>query len=125
MPTVSRRALTLALGALLLLSVTSCVTVPLRGHQQYRRDQYLSTRRELSPTIASALESGHVVPGMDREQVWVVVGDPVRKSLFSAGTVEVWLVPSGRFHQDAVNSHGASSFRLVFVDGILRVIEPI
>jgi outer membrane protein assembly factor BamE (lipoprotein component of BamABCDE complex) len=112
-------------ATLLLLSVTSCVYVPLRGRQQYRREQYLASQRELSPTIASAIQTGHVVPGMDRDQVWVVVGDPLRKSLFPAHNVEVWLYPSVRFHQDPAHSHGASSFRLVFIDGILRLIEPI
>lgn len=112
-------------ATLLLFSVTACVSVPLRGRQQYRREQYLASQREVSPRIAQAIESGHVVPGMDREQVWVVLGDPVRKALFSAGKVEVWLYPSGRFHQDPVHSHGASSFRLVFIDGLLQLIEPI
>ena len=112
-------------ATLLLLSMTACVYVPLRGRQQYRREQYLASHREVSPTIASAIETGHVVSGMDREQVWVVVGDPVRKSLFPAAKAEVWLYPSVRFHQDPAHSHGASSFRLVFIDGILRVIEPI
>lgn len=110
---------------LLVLSVTACVYMPLRGRQQYRREQYFASHRELSPTISNAIETGHVVPGMDREQVWVVVGDPVRKSLFPASKVEVWLYPSVRFHQDPAHSHGASSFRLVFIDGILRIIEPI
>ena len=105
--------------------MTACVYVPLRGRQEYRRQQYFASRRELSPTITHAIETGHVVPGMDREQVWVVLGDPVRKSLFPSAKVEVWLYPSVRFHQDPVHSHGASSFRLVFIDGILRVIEPI
>lgn len=110
---------------LLVLGMTACVYVPLRGRQQYRREQYFAAHRELSPTVANAIETGHVVPGMDREQVWVVVGDPIRKSLFPASKVEVWLYPSVRFHQDPAHSHGASSFRLVFIDGILRVIEPI
>lgn len=112
-------------ATVLLLALTACVHVPPRGRQQYRRDEYFATRRELSPTIANAIQTGHVVVGMDREQVWVVAGDPVRKSLFPAAKSEVWLYPSARFHQDPAHSHGASSFRLVFVDGILRVIEPI
>ena len=111
--------------AALLLTVAACAHVPLRGRQQYRRDQYFASQRELAPTIAYAIQTGHVVPGMDREQVWVVLGDPVRKSLFEAKWVEVWLYPSERFHQDPVHSHGASSFRLVFIGGILRIIEPI
>ena len=62
---------------------------------------------------------------MDREQVWVVMGDPVRRSLFHGNAIEVWLYPSVRFHQDPQHSHGASSFRLTFIDDSLRLIEPI
>ena len=112
-------------GLALLFSMTACTYVPLRGRQDYRREQYFASHRELIPTIASAIGSGHLVVGMDREQVWVVAGDPVRKSIFPASKTEVWLYPSVRFHQDPGHSHGASSFRLVFVDGVLRVIEPI
>lgn len=108
-----------------LLVASGCASVPLRDRQQYRREQYFATRRELSPTITNAIETGHVVPGMDREQVWVVVGDPAKKSLFPAARAEVWLYPSVKFHQDPAHSHGASSFRLVFVNGILQFIEPI
>lgn len=109
---------------LLVISTTDCVHVSLRARQQYRRQQYLSSRHELSPAVAQAIGTGHVVVGMDRAQVWVVVGDPVRKTTFRSGT-EVWLYPATRFHQDPAHSHGASSFRLVFVDGLLTVIEPL
>jgi len=112
-------------AGLLLLSTTACAHVPPRGRQQYRREQYLASHRELPPTIAKAIETGHVVPGMDREQVWVVGGDPVRKTTFSATRTDVWLYPAARFHQDPVHSHGVSLFRLVFIDGVLRLIEPI
>ena len=118
-------ALRLSIAIAVGLTLEGCAHVPLRGRQQYRREQYFATHRELSPAIAKGIATGHVVPGMDREQVWVVVGDPVRKSLFPAANVEVWLYPSVRFHQDQAHSHGASSFRLVFIEGILRVIEPI
>ena len=108
-----------------LLVAAGCVSVPLRDRQQYRREQYFATLRELSPTITNAIATGHVVPGMDRQQVWVVVGDPAKKSLFPNAKAEVWLYPPVKFHQDPVHSHGASSFRLVFVNGILQFIEPI
>ena len=114
-----------AVAPLLLLNLAGCASVPLRAHQSYRRAQYFASRPELTPTIAKAIESGHVVEGMDQVQVWVVLGDPVRKSAFSVGHVEIWLYPSNRFHQDPTHSHGATSFRLIFIDGILRVIEPL
>lgn len=115
----------LAAGLVLLLVVGACVHVPPRGRQQYRRELYFASHRELPPAIAKAIETGHVVPGMDQEQVWVVLGDAVRKARFPESKIEVWLYPAVRFHQDPVHSHGASSFRLVFIDGVLRVIEPI
>lgn len=114
-----------AVAILVLLVTAACASVPLRERQQYRREQYFATHAELSPAIAQAIETGHVVPGMDREQVWVVVGDPVKKSFFPASKAEVWLYPTVKFHQDPAHSHGASSFRLVFVNGILQFIDPI
>lgn len=104
----------------------ACVYVPLRARAGARRMAYLEEKRELPPAIADAIDRGHVVPGMDPEQVWVVLGDPVRQTSYPGPpVVEVWIYPVHRFHQDPVHSHGASLFRLVFLDGYLRVIEPI
>ena len=111
--------------AFMLPVCSACATVPLRAHAQYRREQYLAARPEVSTAVANAIATGHVITGMNQEQVWVVLGDAVRKAAFSDKRVEVWLYPAVRFHQDPAHSHGASSFRLVFVDGVLRVIEPI
>ena len=111
-------------SAVALLLLASCVHVPLRGRQDFRRQQFFATHSEVSPAIAAAINTGHVIVGMDREQVWVVAGDPVRKSTFRGGAVEVWLYPAVRFHQGAY-THGAASLRLVFVDGRLDVIDPI
>ena len=110
---------------LLLLSVTACVYVPLRGRQQYRREQYFASspravsddceRHRNRPRRAwDGSGTGLGCRGRSRQEVAV-----------PRSNVEVWLYPSVRFHQDPAHSHGASSFRLVFIDGILRVIEPI
>ena len=107
-----------------LLLVTGCVYVPLRARQEFRKQQFFATLRELSPAIATAIKTGHVIVGMDREEVWVVVGDPIRISVFRGGAVEVWLYPAVRFHEGP-GTHGADSFRLVFIDGRLTIIEPI
>ena len=107
------------------VTLTACVYVPLRQRASYRKQQYFAAHRELAPAVAQAIDTGHVIDGMDREQVWVVLGDPQRKSVFSSGRFEVWLYPATRFHQDPQHSHGADSFRLVFVDGRLEIIEPI
>ncbi len=60
------------------------------------------------------------------------MGDPVRHRVFSGdtsgsrrATVEVWLYPAHKLHQDQLHSHGAISFRLTFIDGRLAIIEPI
>ena len=111
---------------LVLLCVSSaCASIPPTARAQYRYNQYFSKPRELAPSIAEAMRIGHVAVGMTMEQVWVVVGDPVRKSAFPAAKAEVWLYPSVRFHQDQSHAHGATSYRLVFADGILRVIDPL
>ena len=109
----------------LVFTVASCASIPPRARAQYRHDQYFSKPREISPEIADAMRIGHVIPGMTMEQVWVVVGDPVRKSVFPAAKAEVWLYSWVRFHQDQAHAHGSASYRLVFVDGILRIIDPI
>jgi outer membrane protein assembly factor BamE (lipoprotein component of BamABCDE complex) len=109
----------------LLCTSASCASIPPSARAQYRRDQYFSKPQEMSSEIANAMRNGHVVPGMTMEQVWVVVGDPVLKSAFPTASAEVWLYPSVRFHQDHLHGHGATSFRLVFVDGVLRIIDPI
>lgn len=117
------RRCTAALTAVLLSS--ACVYVPLRQRAAFREQQYFAIHRELSPTIRNAIETGHVIIGMDREQVWTVLGDPVRKAIFSSRRFEAWLYPAYRLHQDQLHSHGADSFRLVFIDGRLVIIEPI
>ena len=113
----------IALGALLLSS--ACVYVPLRKRAAFREQQYFAAHRELSPEIRTAIETGHIIVGIDCERVWTVLGDAVRKAVFSSGRFEAWLYPAHRLHQDQLHSHGAASFRLVFVDGRLVVIEPI
>lgn len=109
----------------LCVMLSACVDVPLRQRAAFRQQQYLSTHREVPRDIAKAIDTGHVLLGMDREQVWTVLGDPVRKTTFSASKCDVWLYPSFRLHQDQLHSHGADSFRLVFIDGRLAIIEPI
>ena len=107
------------------LVLSACTYVPLRQRAAFRKQQYFAAHREVEPATAKAIDTGHVILGMDTEQVWVVLGDPLRKKAFSSGTVEVWLFSSTRLHQDPMHSHGAESFRLVFMNGRLVIIEPI
>lgn len=118
----SPRACTVGVLGVLL---SACIHVPLRQRAEFRKQQYFAAHREMAPGTVKAIDTGHVIPGMDREQVWVVLGDPLRKKEFSPGGVEVWLYPSTRLHQDQMHSHGAETFRLVFMNGRLAIIEPI
>lgn len=114
-------------AALLLLSASPlcCVTVPPRGRAAAREAAYFAENRDLPPEVAKAIERGHVVVGMDPVQVWVVLGDTLRRTRYPGRPpAEVWIYPAHRLHQDQLRSHGASLFRLVFVDGRLALIEP-
>lgn len=89
-------------------------------------EQYLSTHQELPPSVLDAIRIGHVIRGMNREQVRVVLGVPVRTATYSRDRdVEVWIYPGHRLHQDQMRGDKAWLFRLVFIDDVLSIIEPI
>ena len=113
------------MGALIAVFVAAgCAHVPRSGYASARLADYYATPRELTPAVARAIELGHVVEGMDREQVWVVFGEPIRKTRFSGtGTPEVWIYPGHKLHQDPVRSHGVTLFRVVFIDGRVALVE--
>lgn len=72
------------------------------------------------------MEEGHVVPGMDREQVWTVLGEPVQRRTFThEPVIEIWLYQGHKLHQDQMRADSADLFRAVFRDGILVVLEPL
>lgn len=115
----------LALAALA-LATAGCVHVPPQGRASVRWAEYQEMHRELPAPIARAMGSGHVMLGMDPEQIWVVLGTPSRRTRHGgAPPVEVWLYPAHRLHQDALHSHGATLFRLVFSGDRLVLIEPL
>ena len=106
----------------------ACVHVPASQRASVRRDAYLAAHRELPPSIAKAIIDGHVVGGMDRDQVKAVLGEPLKTSIFGRkdGTrTEVWIFPAVRLHQDRVGGEHGTLFRLVFIDGRLAVMEPV
>lgn len=107
------------------LTAVGCASVPRLARADLRRQQYLATHRGIPVDIALAIEAGHVSPGMDRDQVLAVLGQPVRTSAFPRSHAEIWLYPASRLHQDQIHAHGAASFRLVFLDERLSMIEPI
>lgn len=129
---VTRRALPIALGArAILLAMASiaaggCATLRRDDHFTVRYADYLEQRLEVSPAVAEAMAAGHVIAGMDQEQVRVVLGRPVEcRSYGGTPAVEVWLYPGHRLHQDHHRSGAATLFRLVFRDGRLAMLEPI
>ena len=118
------RQLICAVGCVAMLA-PACTSLPLSQRADIRKQQYLATHRETPSETATAVDLGYVVPGMDQEQVVVVLGQPSYQRTFASGTVRVWLYSVARFHQDQMHSHGASSFRLTFVTGRLTTIEPV
>lgn len=87
---------------------------------------YLAVHREVAPAIADAMESGHVVLGMDAEQVRAVLGPPVQKVEGSGSpAIDRWLYPGHALHQGHFRFGASSLYRLVFVDGRLRLIEAL
>lgn len=113
-------------GALLAAMVTACAHLPPSAYASVRKARYFAEPRELTPSIMEAIHRGHVIPGMDRDQVWVVLGDAVRETTFKSDRlIEIWLYPGHRLHQDQLRGDRADLFRLVFRDSILILVEPL
>ena len=109
----------------LLATIAGCASAPRIERADVRRQLYLAAHQGISADLAAAIDSGHVLPGMDRDQVRAVLGQPIRVTEFSRSHAEIWLFPASRLHQDKMHSHGAASFRLVFIDQRLSTIDPI
>ena len=62
--------------AVALILLAGCVRVPLRARAQFRREQFFATHREVSPAVATAIDTGHLIIDMDRDEVRVVLGVP-------------------------------------------------
>lgn len=69
------------------------------------------------------MQAGHIVAGMDTKQVWVVLGDPVRKTRFDRTATDVWIYRAHSLQQDHYRL-GTQDVRLIFVKDRLVVIEP-
>lgn len=122
------RTVSLVVVALSLPAAISigCTHLPPSAYARAREAQYFSEYREVLPSIRSALERGHVILGMDREQVWTVLGEPVRRTTFTRErTIEIWLYRGHKLHQDQLRADRAELFRAVFRDGILVLLEPL
>ncbi len=109
-----------------MLFASSCVLIPFRKGASERLAEYLETHREVPPAIADAMDHGHVALGMDQTQVVVVLGQPLKRTEYGGSPpFEVWLYPGDRFHQEPLRTHGATLFRLVFIDARLVSFEPL
>lgn len=118
-----RGCLALILG----LSIThvACAHIPSSRRAEFRKSEYFRTHPELPPAIERAILDGHIIAGMDREQVKVVLGDPVRVSRFQARSdIEVWLYQGYKFHQDQIHTISVL-YRIVCVAGRVVLVEPI
>ncbi len=121
----SRRSVQALLVAGCVVTAGSCAPLPRQAFASARLSDYLASRPELTPEIARAIDTGHLVLGMDTRQVWVVLGDPIRRTSFQASRIEVWLYGPGRLHQDQLHTHGNEAFRVVFREGRLILIETL
>ncbi|PWT83923.1 MAG: hypothetical protein C5B57_05805 [Blastocatellia bacterium] len=103
-----------------------CVKLPRSAFASVRQAEYFASHCELSPRMRTAIENGHVVVGMDREQVIVVLGQPARKAMFKHDdNTEAWLYLGHKLHQDTLHSPGAGLVRIIFLDGRVAMIEPL
>ncbi len=116
-----------ALGLVGLSWLGGCAHVPPSGRAAVRLERYFSEPRELVPSLREAMLKGHIVEGMDAEQVRVVLGAPMRSTRFSrAGDViDIWLFPGHRLHQERLHADGSTLYRLVLINGVLAVVEPL
>lgn len=105
--------LSLAASILTLVSATGCVHLPPSAFVNVRQANYFFERRELPPSIREAIDEGHVVPGMDREQVWTVLGEPVSRRTFTHElAIEIWLYQGHKLHQDQMRAIVPTCFAL-------------
>lgn len=100
--------------------VLACASATTPERPGARVDRYLRAHSATPPVIAEAMQRGHIVMGMTREQVLVTVGEPKMRTR-GKGTVEWWLYSAAPFHQDQ-SSHGNTLAKISFIaDRVARV----
>lgn len=122
----ARRAVLPSVACVCAVLVAACAHVPAADYAVVRRDAYLRSQVELPSAIARAIAEGHVITGMNRQQVTAVLGKPVKVTRFvrDQRVTEVWIYPAARLHQGTLRVDDGSLFRLVITDDRLLVIEP-
>lgn len=116
-----------ALRVAILLSVSLTVgpaEAGERGTSQQQLRDYLSAHRDTTEAVAEAIHLGHVVPGMDREQVTAALGEPIRVMRSSRNGVEHWLYRMETLHQEQLRGRGWSLVRITFMDGRVLLVDP-
>lgn len=106
------------------LAGAACASSPREVPPRVRWADYFASHGELAPDIARAMQAGHIVAGMDTKQVWVVLGEPARKTRFERSETDVWLYRAHSLQQDHYRL-GTQGVRLIFAKDRLVVIEPI
>ena len=106
------------------LAASSCAPLPRRAFPNARKADYFASQRDLSPELSRPMEAGRLILGMTQEQVWVVLGDPDRKTRFEATGNEVWVYRASRVHVNQLPD-GNQAFRVVFLKDRLEIIEPL
>jgi hypothetical protein len=103
-----------------------CVNLPRSAFASFREAEYFASHNELPPRIRAAIEDGHVLVGMDREQVFVVLGQPIRRTLSKQhDSAEAWIYLGYKLHQDLLHLQGADLVRIIFLEGRVAMIEPL
>jgi hypothetical protein len=86
----------------------------------------LDAHPETPVEVTEAIRLGHVLVHMNREQVKAAVGPPEwRHQPPGTAQTEVWLYHGARLQLGQKGTHGADLLRVVFVDGRVRIIEPL
>ena len=116
----------LRVATLLSLSLTiGCAEAGERATSQQRLRDYLGAHRDTTEAVAEAIRLGHVVPGMEREQVTAALGEPIRVIRSSSrGGVEHWLYRMETLHQERLRGRGWSFARVTFLDDRVLLVDP-
>src|SRR4029450_10774825 len=81
-----------------------CVNLPRSAFVSFREAEYFASHDELPPRIRTAIEDGHVLVGMDREQVIVVLGQPIRRAMSKHhDNAEAWIYLGYKLHPDPLH----------------------
>ena len=103
----------------------ACASIPPERRARVREQGYRSTHPELPPRIDAAIAQGHVLVGMDSEQVWVVLGEPVARRAFGGvPPLAAWIYPASRLQQGHAWSGAGALVRIVFSDDRVVTVEP-